>query len=172
MAKDKLNPLRTKFDLTIEVDGSEYKLTFKPVNKIIQEKLDKNRNESKAQYETVDDKRNQLKEIKELKAVNDEILKTHGEIGGISTEQKTEILLENRKYISKISSLEKLIAKKEKEVLDINSAIENYYKQMFDECVSGEDRVKLQKLIEDEGIAYSVISVYLNEAVREIQEKK
>ena len=172
MVKDKLNPLRTKFNITIEIDDIYYKVTFKPVNKIIQEKLNLGRDESKAQYEDVDNKRLELKETKELKFLNDEILKTHGEIGGISTEQKTEILLENRKYISKISSLEKLIAKKEKEVLDINSAIENYYKQMFDECVSGEDRVKLQKLIEDEGIAYSVISVYLNEAVREIQEKK
>lgn len=172
MAKDKLNPLRTKFDISVEVDGDEYKLVFKPVNKIIQEKLNSGRDETKAQYEDVDNKKAALKEIKELKAVNDEILKTHGEKGGIGTEQKTEILLENKKYVSEISSLEKEIAKLEKEVLDINSAIEIYYKQMFDECVSGEDKVKLQKTIEDSGIAYSVIIVYLNEAMREIQEKK
>ena len=172
MAKDKLNPLRTKFDLVIEVDGSEYKLTFKPVNKIIQEKLDKNRNESKAQYETVDDKRNQLKEIKELKAVNDDLLKTHGEDGGISTKQKTTILLENKKYVSDISSLEKDITSLEKEVLDVNSAVEQYYKEMFEECVTGEDKVKLQKTIDENGLSYSVIIIYINESLRLSQEKK
>lgn len=172
MAKDKLNPLRTKFEISIEIDGTEYKLVFKPVNKVIQEKLNSGRQETKAQYEDVDNKRAELKEKKELKAVNDEILKTHGEKGGITTEQKTETLLENRAYISEISALEKEIARLEKEVLDINSAVEVYYKQMFDECVSGEDKIKLQKIIENEGIAYSVISVYLNDAARIAQEKK
>ena len=172
MANDKLNPLKTKFELSIEIDSVEYKLTFKPVNKIIQEKLDKNRKESKAQYETVDDKRNQLKETKELKAVNDDLLKTHGEIGGIGTEQKTEILLENKKYVSDISSLEKDIKTLEKEVLDINSAVEQYHKEMFNECVSGEDIVKLKNTIEENGLSYSVIIVYINEALRLSQEKK
>ena len=172
MVKDKLNPLRTKFELSIDIDGTEYKLTFKPVNKIIQEKLDKKRNESKAQYETVDDKRNELKEIKEQKAVNDDLLKTHGEIGGISTEQKTSILLENKGYIKSISSLEKEIISLEKDVLDVNSAVEQYYKEMFEECVAGDDRIKLQKTIEENGLSYSVVIIYINESLRLSQEKK
>lgn len=172
MAKDKLNPLRTKFDIEIEVDGIVYKIVFKPVNKVIQEKLNLSKDQTRSQYEDVDNKRAELKEIKDLKAVNDEILKTHGETGGISTEQKTSILLENKDYVLRISLLEKEIKKIDNEVLDVNSAIENYYKEMFEECVSGEDRVKLQKTIEDNGISYSVIIVYINEALRESQEKK
>jgi seryl-tRNA synthetase len=181
MAKDKnkLNPLKTSFEVEVAVDGVNHKLVFKPVNKIIQEKLNSNRNQSKAQYEDVDSKRAELKEIKELKAINDEILTTYIGSGadkenkdGISLKQRTTILMENKDFITKISSLEKEIKKLQEEVLDVNSAIENFYKQMFEECVSGEDRVKLQKTIEENGISYNVIITYIDEAMREAQEKK
>lgn len=172
MVKDKLNPLRTKFDVILEIDDLEYKVVFKPVNQNIQKKLNKGREKNKAQYEDIDSKRVQLKEIRELKSVNDEILKTHGEIGGIKTEQKTSILLENKNYVSQISALEKEIKELEKGSLDLDAAVEQYYKEMFNECVTGGDKTKLQKKIEDDGISYSVISVYLNDAMRVSQEKK
>lgn len=172
MAIDKLNPLRTKFDITIEVDDEPYDLVFKPVNKIIKEKLDLDLNATKAQYEDIDSKRVELKEILELKSVNDDLLKTHGEDGGIKTEHRTAILLENKDYVTRISLLEKDIANLDKQVLDVNSAVEVHFKKMFEECVSGKDKLKLQKIIDENGIAYSVVNVYLNRAVREIQEKK
>ena len=75
-------------------------------------------------------------------------------------------------FFIEISSLEKDIKTLEKEVLDVNSAVEQYYKEMFEECVAGEDRVKLQKTIEDNGLSYSVIIIYINESLRISQEKK
>ncbi len=172
MAKDKLNPLRTKFEISIEIDGTEYKLVFKPVNKVIQEKLNLGREATRAQYEVIDNKKVELTEIKELKAINDGLLETYGEEYGINPKEKTAILIENKKYVPKISSLTKDIKELEKDVSDVNTSIEAYYKQMFDECISGEDKIKLQNTIENEGFAYSVINVYLNNAARIAQEKK
>ncbi|PZP12164.1 MAG: hypothetical protein DI602_10110 [Aliarcobacter butzleri] len=172
MAKDKLNPLKTKHDIEVELDDVSYKLVFKPINKHTQEKLDKTKNESKEQYETVDSKKVELKEYKDLKSVNDDLLKTFGAVGGITLEQKTSILIENKEYVIKISSLEKQIRNIEKDLTDVNVAVENYYKQFFEESIEGTDKVKFQKAIDDAGISYAVINVYIIEALKESQEKK
>lgn len=172
MAKDKLNPLRTKHDIDIVLDDTTYKVTFQLVNKHIQEKLNTTKEKNKEQYEDVDSKRFELKEYLNLKSLNDDLISTFGAEGGISLKQKTEILLENKKYLEKISSLEKDIKKLNEDLQDVNEAIENYYKQMFEECISGEDKVKFQKAIDDAGLSYSLINIHVHEAVRVTQEKK
>lgn len=166
MAKDKLTPLRTKFDIELQIDNEVFKLVFKPVNIPTKKKLDSLRDQSIEEYECIDSKRAALKELKELKAVNDELLKVE------NLDNKTEILIENKKYIKDISSLEKEIRDVEKTLEDFNSKSEVFYKTVFEECISGEDKVKLQKTIEDMGISYLSINSHINEAVRVSQEKK
>lgn len=172
MAKDKLNPLKTKHDIDMELDEVIYKVTFKPVNKHIQEKLNATREKNKDQYEEIDSKRFELKGYLNLKALNDDLISTFGTEGGILLKDKTAILLENKDYIQKISSLEKDIKTLDKDLEDVNEAIENYYKEMFEECISGEDKVKFQKAIEDAGLSYSLVNIHVHEAVRAAQEKK
>ena len=92
----KLSPLKTKHDIEVDLDGVVYKLTFSPLNKHTQEKLDAFRKDAKEQYVTVDSKNAELKEYKEIKAVNESLLQTFGEAGGIALEQKTAILIENK----------------------------------------------------------------------------
>lgn len=173
---NKLNPLKTKHDIDMELDGLPYKLIFKPVNKHIQEKLNSVKNENKKEYEESDSKRFELKGYSNLKFLNDELLSTftvdENVKGGITLEQKTKILLENIEFTKKISALEKEIKELDNDLEDVNVLIENYYKQMFEECVSGEDKVKFQKAIDDAGLPYSLVNIYLNKAVRATQEKK
>ena len=172
MANNKLNPLKTKHDIDMELDEVIYKVTFKPVNKHIQEKLNATREKNKEQYEEIDSKRFELKEYLNLKALNDDLVSTFGTEGGILLKDKTAILLENKEYIQKIASLEKDIKTLDKDLQDVNEAIENYYKEMFEECISGEDKVKFQKAIEDAGLSYSLVNIHVHEAVRVAQEKK
>lgn len=176
MAKDKLTPLKTKHDIDIELDDVIYKVTFKPVNKQIQEKLNTTREKYKNEYEEIDAKRFELKDYLNLKVLNDELLATYTtdkEVkGGINLEQKTATLLENKDLVKKISSLEKEIKKLNKDLEDVNVTSEAYYKQMFDECISGNDKVKFQKAIDDAGLSYSLINIHVHEAVRAAQEKK
>lgn len=176
MAKDKLNPLKTKHDIEIELDEVPYKLTFRPVNKQVQEKLNAGRDASKEQYEIIDSKRFELQEYKNLKALNDELLTTFNpddkKSGGIDLEARIKLLLENKDYVKKISSLEKDIRELDKDLQDINIIVEDYYKQMFDECISGDDKIKFQKAIDDAGLSYSIVHIYINESVRVAQEKK
>lgn len=172
MAKDKLNPLKTKYEIELELDSIPYELTYKPVNKHILEKLNAAKDTNKEKYEINDAQRSKLKEIKDLKAVNDELLSTYGLDGGISLKEKTTLLQENKTWVREISSLTKELNELDKDLLDVNIAVEDYYKQMFDECVSGKDRVKFQKAVDDAGISYSIINVHLGEAVSVAQEKK
>ena len=162
----KLNPLRTKHNIEITIDDTPFKLVFKPVNKHIQEKLDALKDKNVEQYENLDSKRAELKEIKDLKAVNDELLKVE------KLENRAEILFENKSYISQISSLEKDIKNIDKTLEDVNTAVETYYKTAFEECITGEDKVKFQNAIDEAGISYIVVNSYISEAVRESQEKK
>ena len=168
----KLNPLKTKHDIEVDLDGVVYKLTFSPLNKHTQEKLDAFRKDAKEQYVTVDSKNAELKEYKEIKAVNENLLQTFGEAGGIALEQKTAILIENKEYVKKINSLEKEIEILKKDLEDINVSVENYYKKFFEESISGKDKVKFQKAVDDAGISYSIIRAYILEAVEESVEKK
>ena len=173
---NKLNPLKTKHDIDIEIDGVPYKVTFKSVNKHIQEKLYATKEKYKEQYEEIDSKRFELKEYMNLKALNDELLATYtvdeNVKGGICLEQRTAILLENKEFISKIHSLEKDIKKLDEDLQDVNDVVEIYHKQKFEECISGEDKVKFQKAIDDAGLSYSLVNIYVDDAVRATQEKK
>lgn len=172
MAKDKLNPLKTTYDIVIEIDNTPYQLTYKTANKTILQNLKSTKDKSKEQYAESDDKRSQLYEKSSLKDINDSLLSTFGEKDGISVKQKTAILIENKELVKEINSLNKEIKTLDKDLQDVNDAIEDYYKEMFKQCVSGKDTVKFEKTIEDSGISYSTIHLYLVEAVGTAQEKK
>ena len=47
-----------------------------------------------------------------------------------------------------------------------------YYKKFFEESISGKDKVKFQKAVDDAGISYTIIRAYILEAVEESVEKK
>ncbi len=176
MAKDKLNPLRTSFEIDLELDKVIYKLTFNLVNKKIKEELDSLLNENKKEFKESDEKRFALKEYKDLKRVNDDLLETYTTDenlkGGITLEQKTALLIENKENIQQINSLEKEIKELDKDLQDVNNSVENYYKKMLESCVSGDDKVKFFKAVEETGISYTLVNVHINAAVSEVQEKK
>lgn len=172
--KNKLNPLRTKFDFDLELDEVPYKLTFNLVNKTIKEKLDLLLDANKKEFEESDGKRFELKEYLDLKRVNDELLATYTTDvkGGITLEQRTSLLLENKGYVKSINSLEKEIKNLDKDLKDVNVSVENYYKEMLKLCITGEDKMKFFKAVDDAGISYSLVNAYVTEAVRAAQEKK
>ncbi len=171
-----LNPLRTSFDIDMELDEVPYKLTFKLVNKQIKEKLDSLLDENKKEFEESDTKRFMLKEYMDLKRVNDELLATYTTDedvkGGITLEQRTSLLLENKGYVKSINSLEKEIKNLDKDLKDVNVSVENYYKEMLESCITGEDKIKFFKAVDDAGISYTLVNAYVTEAVRAAQEKK
>lgn len=173
---EKLNPLRTNFDIDLELDKVPYKLTFKLVNKQIKEKLDSLLEENKKEFEESDSKRFELKEYFDLRRVNDELLTTYTTDedvkGGITLEQRTALLIENKEHITTINSLEKEIKILDKDLKDVNVNVENYYKEMLESCVTGEDKVKFFKAVDEAGISYTLVNVHINEAVRAAQEKK
>jgi hypothetical protein len=164
--KKALGPLKTKHDVVIEIDDLSFNITVRSVNKLIQEKLDKTRKDGASRYEAVDSKRIRLKEINELKDINDLILKSD------DTQGKSKIYLEQKQYISEAFKLEKEIKDLEKDLTSVNEMLEDYYKQMFEECISGTNKVALENCIKDNGISYSVLYIYINEAVKVAIEKK
>lgn len=167
-----INPLKTSFDLTLTIDDTDFKIVFKPINKHTQKKLDELKEESKLKYEDIDNKRLELKEYKDLMASNSELINTFGENGGITLEDKTKFLLENKEYLKAINSLEKELLRLEQTIPSIDDELENYSKQLFNETVVGEDKLKLIKAIDDIGISYFRINSHIDGLVKETIEKK
>ena len=162
----KLNPLKTKHELTVSIDDIEYPFTFKPLNTKDQKELDAFRISQRANYELYDEKRAEQKELLEIKSLNEEILKDD------SFTEKAKILFEQKNIVSKISILEKEIKSLSAVRDELESDIEEYYKRYFDLCVVGAGKIAFEKAINDSGISYSLISNYINEALREAVEKK
>lgn len=166
MAKDKLNPLRTKHELSVFIDDVEYKFTYTAVNKQIQQTLEKFKEEQKQAYENVDNKRAELKDLYETKSLNEEILKDSSFL------ERVKILIEQKTLISKISTLEKEIRELGNLQNQLENDLEEYFKRKFELCVVGDGKVSFQKAIDDAGISYAVIDAYINESLRNSVEKK
>ncbi|OCL85745.1 hypothetical protein AAX26_01812 [Aliarcobacter thereius] len=162
----KLNPLKTKHDLELEIDGVLYKFTYKSLNKHIQQELDEFKNKNTLKYELIDEKRAELKELKELKALNAEIIKDTNLL------DKAKIFFEQKELVKKINILEKELKTIEKDYEKIDEVVEEYYKKQFDLCVVGTGKVALVKAIEDAGISYAIATVYITEALKVAVEKK
>ncbi|WP_026804682.1 hypothetical protein [Aliarcobacter lanthieri] len=162
----KLNPLRTKHDLSLMIDDITYKFTYKSVNKQTQIELDNFKNENSLTYETIDSKRAELKDLKEIKALNEEIVKDTNLI------DKAKIFFEQKELVKKISALEEELKNIDKDIKDIDAVVEEYYKKQFELCVIGDGKIDFQKAIEDAGISYAVINIYIQEALKEAVEKK
>jgi len=161
-----LNPLRTKHELSLVIDDVEYKFTYKSVNKKMQQQLDNLRKENISKFEIIDEKRAELNQLKELKALNDEITKD------ISLIERTKKLLEQKDLVKKIYALEKELKALEDNTISIDEAIEEIYKRYFDLCVVGDGKVVLEKAIEDLGISYTLINKYIDVALKKAIEKK
>lgn len=166
MAKDKLNPLRTKHELSVFIDDVEHKFTYTAVNKQIQETLEKFKEEQKLSYENFDNKRAELKGLYETKSLNEEILKES------SLLERAKILFEQKNLVSKISTLEKEIRESGNIQNQLENDIEEYFKRKFELCVVGDGKVSFQKAIDDAGISYTVIDAYISESLRNSVEKK
>ncbi|OCL99518.1 hypothetical protein AAX29_00559 [Aliarcobacter thereius] len=162
----KLNPLKTKHDLKIVIDDKSYNITYKAMNKHIMAELDDYRETSSLKYQNVDAKRLELKEALEYKKLNEEILKD------VELKNRSSILLEQKELIKNIFILEKEIKELEKDLENINDAVEEYSKKQFELTITGEAKVELEKSIQSAGISYTVINSYILNALQESIEKK
>lgn len=158
--------LRTKYDLEVQIDDTVYKFIFKPVNKKIEEELNLLRNESVKNFEATDEKRAELRDLKELKILNEEILKDE------NYTSKASVYKEQKELILKISNLEKELKSLGDDREKVTKSLEEYYKKAFDLCVVGEGKVAFQKIIEDTGISYLVVNEHINKALNKAIEKK
>ena len=161
-----LNPLRTKFEITIHIDETPYNVVVKAVNKDIQAKLSANLKENASKYEELDSKKYELKELNSLKQVEEQILKEGNVV------EKSRVWFSHRDLISKISNLEKELRILEKNARNIHETVEEHYKELFNLCVAGEDKAKLELCINENGLSYETLYLHINELVRVAQEKK
>lgn len=162
----KLNPLKTKHDITVYVDDKPYPIIYKALNKKIQEELEEFKEKQIASYEKYDEKRAELRELIEIKNLNSEIVKDTNLL------DKAKIFFEQKEIVKQVSFLEKEIKELGNIQKQLEQDVEEYYKKQFELCVVGEGKTAFQKAIDEAGISYSIVNIHINEALKESVEKK
>lgn len=157
--------IKTKHDVTIEIDGDSFKVTVSEITKEIKKQLDANAKNRAAEFEELDNKTFELKELEEEYTLNKQILSS-------SENSDVELLKEQKAMNKRISSLKKDISELQKNLISVADAIEKNHEEAFDLCVKGENASSLKKKIDETGISYSLVYKSLRELVSKAIEKK
>lgn len=158
--------LRTKFNLEIKIDETNYEFVFSPINKTIEKELNSLQKESLKAFEKSDELKAEIIDLKEMKSLNDEILKDE------NYKNKSKIYDEQKELITNIRVKEKELKELGDDRERVAKSIEEYYKKAFELCVNGEGKVALEKAVEENGISYGALHSTISQALAKAMEKK
>jgi len=166
--------LRTKYNITLEIDDEQFFIEVKEPSKTEKIKLEKHledktsifkkqiENEKEAETLTIE-----IEEAEELLNTNKELSRESGII------DKLSLLLENKKLTSKISELKKRRSSIEKiDIKAMNTAFEEVAKEKYEILVSGNDKEKLKEYMKNNGVSYSLLWEEMQKEVLKAHEKK
>ncbi|MGB7402702.1 MAG: hypothetical protein WA916_08975 [Arcobacter sp.] len=157
----------TKHDISLEIDGVEYKIVVAEPTKEQKEELNKFLNQSNDEREKLDDLHSKLTEYKNDFEINKTILE-HGSI-----KEKASVWLEQKSLNKQITKTTKELNEIKKILTPLDEVMEEGFKKRFDFIVSGEGKVELKKQIEDNGgLSYLSIIMVIGEEIKKSKEKK
>lgn len=168
--------IKTKYNATISIDDKEFSVVVSEPSLAQRKELELRASEQKAKLDelsSINLQREQLSlEIankERVLSINTELLST------LSTEQKAELLKENKSICEQILELKKQVSKLNAKLNsegEINAEFEKLMEYKALMLVSGGDKDELFALIKERGVAFSTLWSELNEAVLEGSQKK
>ncbi len=160
--------IKTKHDVTIEIDDKSFKITVQDLNKEMKVKLDESRKEKASQFEAIDDKNFALAEMQEEHSLNAQLL----EADSLDEMKKVEVIFEQKELNKKITNCKKEIQDLQLKTQTMNEALESHFEEAFDLCVKGENATSLKKKIDETGISYAVVFQEIKKLIAGSVEKK
>lgn len=158
--------IKTKHNISIEIDDIAYKVTVSEMTKDIKEKLENSSKQRALEFEEIDNLNFALAEMEEEYKINESILKE----GTVS--DKSKVWFEQKALNKKIFELRKKINESKKTTQTLHVSIEKYFEEAFDLCVKGENAVTLKNKIDEVGLSYSVIFDNIKKLIARSLEKK
>ena len=159
--------IKTKFPICIEIDDNNF-------NIVVSDYLSKEQKEQlesvKEKYDENFHKQSNLQEMLEQKSEEFAINKHILECGDIV--EKVGVMFEQKKLNKEIFQLKKEIEQLQSTSKTLNEALEEIYAARYEIMVSGDDKSKLKKEIEQLNISYSRLFEEFGEKMKEALKKK
>lgn len=168
--------IKTEYKIKFSIDDDEFDLVIKEPNLEQKKLLEQKANEQKDKFISLEQKAKDESELNlKINEINETILINKDLIKESSPKDKLMLLIENKNLIKEKTALLKDLAKlsAQNEIINtINDDLENLFKFKLDLLLDGVDRDKFISSIKAKGISYKLIWQYLDESIKEAQEKK
>lgn len=168
--------IKTKYNATISIDDKEFSVVVSEPSLAQRKELESKASEQKARLDELSSINLQREQISLEIANKERILSINTELlSTLSTEQKAELLKENKSICEQILELKKQVSKLNARLNsegEINAEFEKLMEYKALMLVSGGDKDELFALIKERGVAFSTLWSELNEAVLEGSQKK
>lgn len=168
--------IKTKYNATISIDDKEFSVVVSEPSLAQRKELESKAREQKARLDELSSINLQREQLSLEIASKERVLSINTELlSTLSTEQKAELLKENKSICEQILELKKQVSKLNAKLNsegEINAEFEKLMEYKALMLVSGGEKDELFALIKERGVAFSTLWSELNEAVLEGSQKK
>lgn len=168
--------IKTKYNATISIDDKEFSVVVSEPSLAQRKELESKAREQKARLDELSSINLQREQLSLEIASKERVLNINTELlSTLSTEQKAELLKENKSICEQILELKKQVSKLNARLNsegEIKAEFEKLMEYKALMLVSGGEKDELFALIKERGVAFSTLWSELNEAVLEGSQKK
>lgn len=157
--------ITTEYKINLKIDNEVFKLEIKDPSKKEKEALEAKANQSMKAL-------NELQNLNDELSLNESIIKTNSDlIKQNSALDKTKLLLENKELLIKNAAIKKDLLSLQNQD-DISANLERLFRLRSELFISGEDKERLFKTLDEKGVRYESLWEHLNKEILKENEKK
>lgn len=157
--------ITTEYKINLKIDDEVFELKIKDPSKKEKQSLEAKANES---MKTL----NELQNLNDELSLNESIIKTNSDlIKQNSALDKTKLLLENKELYIRNAAIKKDLSNLQNQD-DISANLERLFRLRSELFISGEDKERLFKTLDEKGVRYESLWEHLNKEILKENEKK
>ena len=157
--------ITTEYKINLKIDDEVFELEIKDPSKKEKEALEAKANQSMKAL-------NELQNLNDELSLNESIIKTNSDlIKQNSALDKTKLLLENKELLIKNAAIKKDLLNLQNQD-DISANLERLFRLRSELFISGEDKERLFKTLDEKGVRYESLWEHLNKEILKENEKK
>lgn len=157
--------ITTEYKINLQIDDEVFELEIKDPSKKEKQALEAKANQSMKAL-------NELQNLNDELSLNESIIKTNSDlIKQNSTLDKTKLLLENKELLIKNAAIKKDLSNLQNQD-DISANLERLFRLRSELFISGGDKERLFKTLDEKGVKYENLWEHLNKEILKENEKK
>lgn len=157
--------ITTEYKVNLKIDDEVFELEIKDPSKKEKQSLEAKANESMKAL-------NELQNLNDELSLNESIIKTNSDlIKQNSALDKTKLLLENKELLIKNAAIKKDLLSLQNQD-DISANLERLFRLRSELFISGGDKERLFKTLDEKGVKYESLWEHLNKEILKENEKK